>query len=91
MKLEEYLEELFEELFREAKEQFHYDIRYAAACADKERIELEWEERYSQQEREYLKECLTAYRTSHLEQERFLYRQGIQDCVALLKNLNVLA
>ena len=91
MKLEEYLEELFEELYQEAKERFKNDIRYVYASSDIEAIHFEWKEHYSQQEEKYLEKCLTVFRTYYLEEEQFLYRQGIRDCIALLKHLQVLA
>lgn len=91
MKVEDYLEELFEDLYQEATEAFKSEIQYAYTHSRIEDIGFEWKKRYSQQEQEYLKECLTEYRNYYMGEERFLYRQGIQDCIALLKHLQVLA
>ena len=91
MKLEDYLEELFEDLYQEARKAFKNDIRYAYTNSDIEEIGFEWKKRYSPQEQEYLEECLSAYCYHYMGEERFLYRQGIKDCIALLKHLQVLA
>ena len=63
MKLEDYLEELFEELYQKARKAFKNDIRYAYTNSSIEEIGFEWKKRYSQQEQEYLEECLTEYRS----------------------------
>ena len=91
MKVEDYLDNLFEALYQRAREAFKDNIRYVYTNANIEEIGFAWKKRYSQQELEYLEECLMAYHNHYLGEERFLYRQGAQDCIALLKHLQVLA
>lgn len=91
MKFEDYMDNLFEALYQGAREAFKDDVRYVYTNSNIEEIGFEWKKRYSQQEQEYLEECLMAYRSHYMGEERFLYRQGIRDCIALLKHLQVLA
>jgi hypothetical protein len=90
MALKQVIDEMMEEMYEITKDQFEDDPTYLPVAADIEDMELAWKERYEEAEQEYLQKCFLTYRFYYYAEERFLYRQGMRDCIALLKALRVL-
>ena len=84
-------EEALEEMYREAEKAFRVSESYSGVYDRIEKITIDWKKRYSGEEKAYLEDCLLAYQAYYREEKWFVYRKGIEDAVALLKQLGVLA
>jgi len=84
--------ELFvDELLSRAVEEFKSTEQYNLLKERLETMESDCDTMLSKAEKEFALECFELILDVDSQEERYVYRKGLQDCVLILRNMGVLA
>lgn len=91
MKVNQEFELFVDELLSRAVEEFKSTEEYGLLKEKLDRMDCECDTMFRQDEKDFAIECFELLLEVDSQEEEYVYRKGLRDCVYILKNLGVLA